>query len=383
MSLTLAGIQSVVRKELLQLLRDRYLLSFIIVLPLIQLLVTGVAVQRELRHVPTLVYNYDRHNGSIELLKRLEASTFFAVTSDARVGSEPDLVRAVRSGRYRVGMIIPPDYSKQLLTGKGSAEVNLVLDGTNANVSKGILNAAQAVIANHANTAIKQNLLGSAATPGGKEPPFKLNTKVINNPDLSGSVFLIPGILGIIMHMMTVLLTSFSIVRERESGTLEQLMVSPIRVTDLMVGKVLPYAGIGLIDMLLTLGVMVNFFDISISGSFWFLLGASTLFILTSLGVGLLFSTLCRTQIQSVQLVLALLLPSLLLSGFVFPLEPMPLFIKAISYCLPLTYYLDVIRGVVIKGIGFQDLWQPTLALSTIGLLSVGLSILRFKKQVV
>jgi ABC-2 type transport system permease protein len=159
-------------------------------------------------------------------------------------------------------------------------------------------------------------------------------------------------------------------------------MVTPLLVTDLMLGKILPYALIGLLDMILTLGVMVGFFSIPISGGFGFLCIASTVFILTSLGLGLLISTCSRTQVQSVQMTMGLLLPSLLLSGFVFPLEPMPWFIKVISYLLPLTYYLEIIRGVVIKGSGFIELWQPfgLLAISTLVLMT--LSILRFRKQV-
>ena len=379
---TQAGVASIFKKELIQLLRDRYLVGFIIALPIAQLLVTGLAIQRDMKHIPTLVLKRDKHYASYELLKAFEQSSYFDIKTLASVQTDESLIRTVKTGQYRLGLIIPPDYSKNLLSGQSTSQVNLVLDGTNANISKSILDAAQAILSNHALEVSRQNSLQGGLGAAGRGRPIILQTKVINNPDLSPSIFLIPGILGVIMHLMTVLFTSSSIVRERETGTLEQLMVTPLLVTDLMLGKILPYALIGLLDMVLTLGVMVGFFSIPISGGFGFLCIASTVFILTSLGLGLLISTCSRTQVQSVQMTMGLLLPSLLLSGFVFPLEPMPWFIKVISYLLPLTYYLEIIRGVVIKGSGFMELWQPfgLLALSTIVLMT--LSILRFRKQV-
>jgi ABC-2 type transport system permease protein len=379
---TQAGVASIFKKELIQLLRDRYLVGFIIALPIAQLLVTGLAIQRDMKHIPTLVLNRDTHYASFELLKAFEQSSYFDIKTLASVQTDESLIRTVKTGQYRLGLIIPPDYSKNLLNGQSASQVNLVLDGTNANISKSILDAAQAILSNHALEVARQNSLQGGLGVAGRGRPIILRTKVINNPDLSPSIFLIPGILGVIMHLMTVLFTSSSIVRERETGTLEQLMVTPLLVTDLMLGKILPYALIGLLDMVLTLGVMVGFFSIPISGGFGFLCIASTVFILTSLGLGLLISTCSRTQVQSVQMTMGLLLPSLLLSGFVFPLEPMPWFIKVISYLLPLTYYLEIIRGVVIKGSGFMELWQPfgLLAISTLVLMT--LSILRFRKQV-
>jgi ABC-type multidrug transport system permease subunit len=380
------GIGAIFKKELLQLLRDKYLVGFIITLPIAQLLVTGLAIQREMRHIPTIVLNYDNRNASFELMKAFESSQYFDLTVEPSIQSEANVLRSVKSGKYKIGLVIPPNYSRHLLTGEATANVHLVLDGTNANISKTVLDAAQAILANHSLEVAKGNRAQSVNTElglnAGRIKPVNLSTKVINNEALSPSVFLIPGILGVIMHMMTVLFTSSSIVRERETGTLEQLMVSPLLVGDLMVGKVLPYALIGLLDMVLTLSVMVGFFNIGVSGGSGFLWIASTLFIFNSLGLGLLISTLAKTQVQSVQMTMGLLLPSLLLSGFVFPLEPMPWLIKIVSYLLPLTYYLEVIRGIVIKGCGFTELWQPFvwLLLGTILLLSI--SIVRFRKQV-
>lgn len=380
---TWAGISSVFKKELIQLMRDPFLMGFIITLPIIQLLVTGLAIQRDLRHIDTVVCNYDNRNASIELLKAFHNSQFFDIDDANYVSSEKELVRLIRKGKYRVGITIPPDYSEKMLMGNGQAKVNITIDGTHGNIAKSIQGMALSIVENHSYENSKKNMLRTELVNlGAVTRVIQPNTKILYNPGMKTSFFLIPGILAIIMHMMTILFTSFAIVRERETGTLEQLMVTPIKVTDLMVGKVIPYAVIGFIDMILTLLVMVWFFQIQVSGSFGFLCFASIVFIITSLAIGLLISTTCRSQVQAVQLTLALLLPSLLISGFVFPLEPMPWFIKIFSYSLPLTYYLEIIRGVVIKGIGLEQLWQQLVTLMglSVGLLTI--CIMRFKKQI-
>jgi len=375
---TWAGIQSIFRKELIQLLRDPYLVMFIIALPVIQLLVTGLAVQRDLKHIPTAIVNYDNRPASADLLKDFQTSSLFNLDY---FHSDDEVMAQIRKGNYRVGIIIPPDYSEKALAGGVSPQINMIIDGTQGTIAKTIVDGANQIVMTHNRKAL-EDLAGVSA--GGSEllpSTIKLSPKVLYNPKMSSAYFLVPAILAIVMHMLTILFTSFAIVRERESGTLEQLMVSPVRVTDLMLGKVLPYAFIGLLDMMLTLGVMIWFFNISITGSFGFLCLASTIFILCSLGIGLLISILCQTQVQAIQLTVAIFLPSLLLTGFVFPLEPMPWFIKILSYSLPLTYYLDVIRGVVIKGVGGAELWFQTGVLLVMAVLMLGTSILRFNKQ--
>jgi ABC-type multidrug transport system permease subunit len=401
------GIRTIAWKEWLQLKRDRYLLGFLVGLPLAQFLIMGLAIQKELREIPTAVCNFDYRNHSWDLLKVFESSPTFKLADDPGLRSEADLVKAVQKGKYKVGLVIPPDFSRQVLQGAlGKVPIRLVVDGTNANLTKSILEAAQSSTARFAQLTAEKTLLPNGRplalqletlnSPDSDSPDSQatalvlaplaqgapsIQAQIINNPDLSPSLFLIPGILGIIMHILTVLLTSFSVVRERESGTLEQLMVSPLKPGELMLGKILPYALIGFADMALTLVLMMGVFKITIEGSFWFLSLGSILFILTSLGVGLVFSTVCRTQVQAVQLTLGLLLPSLMLSGFVFPLDPMPWAVKGISLLMPITHYLDIIRGVVIKGLSFADLWRPMLGLFLLTLLSFTLSIARFKKQ--
>jgi ABC-type multidrug transport system permease subunit len=377
------GIRCVFRKELIQLIRDPYLVMFIIALPVVQLLVTGLAVQRDLKHIPILVANYDRRGASDDLLKDFDNSILFDVR---QASSEAQVKAAIRKGTYRVGMIIPADFSEGALSGQSTPQVNILVDGAQSTIAKTILDGAQQVVFNHnrkmlANaTGVDASGLGGADT--GLPPQITVKSKILYNPQLSSAYFLVPAILAIVMHMLTILFTSFAIVRERESGTLEQLMVTPVRVTDLMLGKVLPYAMIGFIDMLLTLGVMIWFFHIPITGSFFFLCFASAIFILTSLGMGLLISILCSTQVQAIQLTVAIFLPSLLLTGFVFPLEPMPWLIKVISYLLPLTYYLEIIRGVVIKGVGPQELFFQTGVILFMAVAMLTASVLRFNKQI-
>lgn len=374
---TWSGIRSIFKKELIQLFRDPYLVGFIIALPVVQLLVTGLAVERDLKHIDTVICNYDKRNASIELIKAFNNSELFHVKK--YVVSQEAVIAAIRDGNFRVGIVIPPDYSEKIQAGQESADVDVVLDGTHGNIARTIVNGAKLIIANQSRNMLNANQIRPDSSP---TSPLTMRAKILYNPDMKSAYFLVPAILAIVMHMLTILFTSFAIVRERESGTLEQLMVTPIRTTDLMLGKVLPYSLIGLLDMILTLVVMVWFFDIQITGSFWFLCIASMIFIFASLGIGLLISTTCQTQVQAIQLTTGIFLPSLLLSGFVFPLEPMPFFIKIISYSLPLTYYLEIIRGVVIKGIGFTELWWPTLVLLLMAVGMVGGSILRFKKQI-
>lgn len=380
-SITLSGIESVVKKELIQLFRDPFLVTFIIALPIAQLLVTGLAISKDLKHINVVVCNYDNRNASIELVKEFQNSVFFNVEPDDYVSSETVLAQLIRKGAYRVGLVIPPDYSKNLLKNNQSAQVRLVIDGANANVAKSIRAMAETVMQHHIHEVVKASP-AAAERMAASVPPIEPITQVLYNPDLKTAYFLIPGILALIMHMMTILFTSFAIVRERESGTLEQLMATPIRVSDLMIGKVIPYAVIGLADMLLTLAVMVWFFDINISGSFWLLLVNSVVFIVTSLTIGLLISTTCRSQVQAVQLTMGLLLPSMMISGFVFPLEPMPWVIKVFSYLLPITHYLEIIRGVVIKGSGLAELWTYTAILAVLAMVLLIASMVRFKKQV-
>lgn len=373
---TLNGVRTIFIKELIQLWRDPYLMIFIILLPFVQLLVTGLAVERDINHIPVIVSNHDKRNASSELLKDFQQSTVFDLSEFE--DDEGVLMAKIRHGTYRVGIIIPPDYSEKLQAGNEPAEVNVVVDGVHANIAKSIVGAIQAVVANHNK---KLGTMGAIVTP--KEPgAVNANIKVLYNPDLKTANYLVPGILAIIMHMMTILFTSVAIVRERETGTLEQLMVTPVRTTDLMLGKILPYAVIGMLNLLLVLGVMVWFFNIPITGGFWFLVLASMVFIMVSLGIGLIISISCQTQTQAVQLTTAIFLPSLLLSGFVFPIEPMPFLIKLISFVLPMTYYLQIIRGVVNKGLDFPDLWFPTLILLMMAAGFLVFSILRFRKQV-
>ncbi len=380
-SATWSGIQSVVKKELIQLFRDPFLVAFIVLLPIAQLLVTGLAISKDLKHIPVVVCNYDNRNDSLELVKTFQNSVFFTVGADDFVDSETELDRLIRKGAYRVGLVIPPDYSRSLLKPNDTPTVRIAIDGSNANIARSIQAMSNLVLSYHTALVASQNPL-AATVSALQKTPIESVVHVLYNPDLKTAYFLIPGILALIMHMMTILFTSFAIVRERESGTLEQLMATPIRVSDLMIGKVIPYAIIGLADMLLTLGVMVWFFNISISGSFWLLLINSLVFIVTSLTIGLLISTTCKSQVQAVQLTLALLLPSMMISGFVFPLEPMPWFVKIFSYLLPITHYLEIIRGVVIKGSGFAELWGYTVVLLALSAVLLATSMMRFKKQV-
>ena len=375
-------------KEWLQLRRDKPLMGFLIALPMAQMIVMGLAIQNEVKDLPTLVYLQDPNNPALEVVKTLQANeTFDVILEDRSISSAQEAIQAVQRGKYRIGVIIPPQFSRKALKGE-RPPLNVFIDGTNANMTKSVVQALQ--------SALRQPMGPNAALAS--DPKLKLTQvsgsssglsgwfaalpelQILNNPELSAPLFLIPGIVGIIMHILTVLLSSFSLVRERESGTLEPLLVTPLKPLPLMVGKLFPYAVIGLIDMALALVLMLAVFSISVEGSFWFLAGSSVIFILASLALGLVFSIICRTQVQALQLTLGLLLPSLILSGFVFPIGPMPAFIKVISYSLPLTYYLTIIRGVVIQGLGADQLWPNVMILACFTVACLVFSTWRFRR---
>ena len=376
-------------KEWLQLRRDKPLMGFLIALPMAQMIVMGLAIQNEVKDLPTLVYLQDPNNPALEVVKTLQANeTFDVILEDRSISSAQEAIQAVKRGKYRIGVIIPPQFSRKALQGE-RPPLNVVIDGTNANMTKSVVQALQ--------SALRQPMGPNAALAS--DPKLKLTQvngsssgglsgwfaalpelQILNNPELSAPLFLIPGIVGIIMHILTVLLSSFSLVRERESGTLEPLLVTPLKPLPLMVGKLFPYAVIGLIDMALALVLMLAVFSITVEGSFWFLAGSSVIFILASLALGLVFSIICRTQVQALQLTLGLLLPSLILSGFVFPIDPMPALIKVISYSLPLTYYLTIIRGVVIQGLGADQLWPNVVILAGFTVACLVFSTWRFRR---
>jgi ABC-2 type transport system permease protein len=369
----LGRILVVARKELLQLRRDRLTIGMMVALPLMQLVLFGYAIDNDVRHMPTVVYDADRSAASRDLARRLEVTGFYDLVD--QVPDYAAIQAAFRAGRAGVAIVIPARYSADLARGR-AAHVQLLVDGSDPQTVASATNTAASVIGQLA-------AAGAAARLGaGVHPPtIDVATSILYNPDLRTAVYIVPGLVGVILTLTMVMFTSMAIVRERERGTLEQLIVSPVQSIELVIGKIAPYIGIGYIQMTLILLVGTQLFDVPLAGSLPWLYLLASLFIAGNLALGLLFSTLARTQQQAMQMSFFFLLPNILLSGFMFPFAGMPRFAQILSTGLPLTHFLRIIRGVVLKGAGPGELAPEVLALAIILAALVVLTSLRFRKK--
>jgi ABC-2 type transport system permease protein len=356
----LARVGAMVVKEFVQIRRDPRTLAIVLVMPLMQLVLFGYAINTTVDHIATVVLDQSRDSQSRGFLDAFFNTGFFDRVGQA--GSLEDVRHALDAGNARVGIVVPPDFSRDLMAGR-TPQAQLVVDGSEPNTAQ---------------TAVLVS--GSLAQARSAVPKIDLRPVVLYNPSLQSVNFMIPGLLGLIMQFQTLLLTAFAVVRERERGTLEQLVVTPIKPWELMLGKILPFVIIAFANVCVASAVGVFWFNVDFAGSFLLLLGLSTLFLLSSLGLGLLVSTISRTQTQAMQVAMFIMLPSIILSGFVFPRENMPHPIQELGLLIPLTYFLRILRGIILKGVGVEVLWPEVLALAAFGALVFGLSALRFRK---
>ncbi len=370
-------LRSLIRKEFIQIFRDPRTLVLILVIPIVQLFLLGYAATSDVRNVPLAVFDQDRSPQSRALLEAYQTADYFAIAYTA--GSEAEIRTLIETGKARVGLVIPNDYSQDILGG-GKAEVMFVFDGSDPSVAATALSAAQLIGQAHA-TEIQIERLQRAggARLGGL--PLEVRTQVWYNPDLVDAYFMVPGIIGMILFAITSILTATAIVRERERGTIEQLIVTPIRPWELMVGKLLPYVILALVNTIEILVVGSWWFGVPVRGSLWLILGLSALFLVSSLGIGLLASTIANTQQEAMLTVWMTLLPSIFLSGFFFPIEAMPKVLQWISYLMPLRYYLSIIRSLLLKGVGAAELQFDITALAIFGVVLMTTAALRFRKR--
>ena len=368
---------SLIRKEFIQIVRDPRTLAITFVLPIVQLYMLGYALTNDVRDVPLAVLDQDRSWAARQLLDAYRAADYFHLDYD--VDSEDELRRLIDSGQALAGLIIPPDYSTRI-AGGGTAQVAMIVDGSDPTVANTALSAATMI-----GQTKSTNILAERAAGRGQsavaQMPVEVRTQVWYNPDLLSSYYMIPALIGLILMMMTVLLTSTSIVRERERGTIEQLIVTPLRSVELVVGKVTPYVLIALIDMAEVIGAGVLLFGVPINGSLPLLLLLSGLFLVSTLGLGLFVSTLANTQQEAMLTSMFFLLPAMFLSGFLFPLEGMPWYLQAFSYVVPLRYFLVITRGIMLKGVGIDVLQNEVLALAIFAVVIMGGAALRFRKR--
>ncbi len=360
-------------KEFIQIRRDRLTFAMVTLFPAVQLVLFGYAIQTDVRHLPMVVLDASRTSESRLLAQTLANTDVFRI-----VGEVPDraaLQEEIESGRARAALVIPPDYARRIADG-ATAEAQLIVDAADPQSSAAALSGAQ-LAAQARGVDITAARLGGAVIP-----PVDLRVRPWYNPSQRSAVFIVPGVIGILLTLTMTLITSTAIVRERERGTLEQLIVTPIDKTSLMLGKLVPFMLVGYVQMtvVLTLGWLI--FDIPIRGSLVLLYVLTIAFIVASLGVGLLISTLARSQAQAMQMSFFFLLPNILLSGYIFPREAMPEPAQWIGLFLPLTYFLQILRGVLLKGVGMPHLWENSLYLGAFAVALLSISVRRFSKTI-
>lgn len=370
-------IMAVIRKEFIQIRRDRRTLAMIFAMPIMELLLFGYGINTVVDHISTIVFDESGDVSSRSLIAAFENSDYFDLTAYAL--NQAELSDAIDSGLAKVGLHIPPDYGDQTLRGQSGA-VQLLIDGSDPNVASTASFAAGAVAQSQSAQIVADYVAqrGVRSLGGGVD----LRPAVLYNPSMRSVNFMVPGIIGLIMLFQALLLTAFAVVHERELGTLEQLIVTPIKTWELMLGKILPYT---VIASLAAVGILIAgrvLFDVHVAGSLSLLAMLSILFLLGSLGLGLLISTVSQTQGQAMQMAMFVMLPSILLSGFLYPRDGMPFIIRKLGLLVPLTYYLQILRGIMLKGVGLEVLWRQALPLALFSLAVFSLSAWRFQKRI-
>lgn len=370
-------LASLIRKEFLQILRDKRTLVIILIIPIMQLFLLGYSATSDIRNIPMAVVDQCQCAESRQLLDAYRVADYFKLEYTA--GSEEELRVLIETGKIKVGMLIPPDYNTRLA--EGQAQVAFILDGSDATAGSTALSAATLIGQTHA-TDLMIERLGRAGIDADKlQPPLEVRTRVWYNPDLVSSYFMIPGVIGMILFAITSILTATSVVRERERGTIEQLIVTPIRPWELIAGKIIPYVLLAFIDTFEVIALGNWVFGVPVRGDLGLIVLCSGLLLLSGLGIGLFASTIANTQQEAMLITWMTLLPSIFLSGFFFPLQAMPPVLQWISYIIPLRYYLVIIRALLIKGVGMSAIWPEALALALFGLAIMTAASLRFRKR--
>ncbi len=370
------GFRSIFYKEVIQISRDPLTLLLMLLVPMIQLMVFGYAINTDVRNIKTAVYNLDPGPQSRDLLHAFENTDYFQIVR--YVGSDEELNNSIVTGRVKVGIKIPPEYSDRLLANR-QATVLVLIDGSDSSIATQSLQVASQVGLTESLARLSTEVEGSRS--GTSQLPIEVRPKMLFNPDSRSANFMVPGLIAVILQIITTLLTAFSIVREREQGTLEQLLVTPVRPFGLMLGKLVPYGLIGIVETFTVLTVMRLVFDVPINGSLLLLLSLSILFLFTALAIGLLISTKAQNQMQALQFAWLIMLPSVLLSGFMFPRDSMPVVMKFIGYLVPATHFMEIIRGIVLRGATLVDLLPEVLTLVFMGVVLLVLSAFRFRKK--
>ncbi|MEZ6092014.1 MAG: ABC transporter permease [Pirellulaceae bacterium] len=378
------GLWAIFVKELFHIRRQPVTLFFMFVVPVMQTIIFGYAIDTQIENIPTVVLDLDGRRYASEFVEAMTNTRRFKITQ--YVYNDEAFRRALASGRAKVGVKIPPNYSDRLIHAE-QTQVQVLIDGSDSQVATTAQSTAQLLGLNlsiqMASAKGEALQLAPARDPAGHGAlPIEVRTRLLYNPNLESASFFVPGLVGIILQLVTLFLTSFAIVREREVGTLEQLFVTPVGRMGLLMGKLMPYAILGFVEMLLVLTVMIYVFSVPIHGGISLLLGLTMLFMVCSLGLGLLVSTIANTQLEAMQLAFVIMLPSVLLSGFMFPRSEMPTPIYLATFGIPATYFIEILRGIVLRAAEFRDLIPSIVGLSVCGVVVLSLSVFRFQKRI-
>jgi ABC-2 type transport system permease protein len=380
-------IKHILKKEFIQIRRDKRMVFVIFVAPLIQLLVFGYVVNTDVNRIPTAIFDQDLSQKSREIISLFKNSAYFDIVS--WVENEREARRVLDKGEATCLIQTPSGFSKDLKKGK-TAEIQIILDGTNSNTAGVILNYVNQILFGYSQKMLKEKIFkikGAFYTfqpqiMGVQLASVDPEIRAWYNPELKSRDFNVPAVIAMILLGTTIMLTSMAIVREKEIGTIEQLMVTPIRPAELLLGKTIPFVLIGFFEVFLITFFTIFWFKIPLKGNLLLLLFTTGLYLFTTLGIGLLISTLSRTQQEAMMSTFFFIMPANILSGFMFPISNMPKIIQYVTYLNPLRYFLVIIRGIFLKGVGLSVLWNQIIPLGVIGLAVLSLSILRFRKKI-
>ncbi|MDP2877154.1 MAG: ABC transporter permease [Holophaga sp.] len=377
MRASLRRFRAVALKEFIHVLRDPRALGVSIALPLVMLLLFGYALTLDVDRVPLAVWDQSRTPQSRELVSKFEGSRYFALSH--RVQSYAEVGEVLDRSQVQMALILPTDFGPRVASGR-TVEVQILADGSDANTTTLALGYADAIIRGHSQALlVKRMQRASAKIP---ETPLDLRTRAWFNTDLESRIFIVPGLIAVIIMLIAALLTSLTVAREWETGTMEQLVSTPVKAPELILGKLVPYFVIGMLDMVLSVVAGYYLFEVPMRGSLILLFGVSAMYILGSLGLGILISSLTKTQLLASQLAfVATFLPAFLLSGFMFDIANIPVVLQRITFAVPARYFISFLRALYLKGMGLEALWRECLFLALFALGTLGLAVATFKKR--
>ncbi len=374
-------ILNFIKKEFLQFKRDKRMFAVILVAPVLQLIFLGYAATLDVKNVKTVVWDQDRTPTSREFIEKYEKSGYFTMLY--YVTDYDELTELIDNGEVLMGIVIPPDFERNLLSGN-TADLQTIFDGSDGNKALIAAGYSQGITTSFASNILNQLIerTGRKSVIIQRLPVIEAETRAWYNPDLVTRIYMLPGIVGLLIMVVTINLTSLAIVKEKEIGTFEQLIVTPLKPYQIIIGKLVPFSILGFVSITIVITVMRFWFDIEVKGSVIQLYFAALLFMLSTLGLGLFVSTISKTQQQATMTsFFGVMMPMIYLSGFSFPIENMPMWVQYITYVIPLRYFITIVRGIILKGVGIEQLYNQFLALFIFGVVILFLSSLRFRKK--